>query len=216
MSIADILVIGGGIAGLSAAASLAAHGHVVLLEAEDALGFHSSGRSATFAHYGIGDATVRALTSYSRRFFLDPPPGFTEAPIARAAGALFIADEEMRPTLAALEANMARFSPALRRVAGAELLDSARSWIRRWRSKACSTKTASSWTRMRCCKAMPAVFAQAGARSGPERPSRRSAASMAIGKSGRPPAHSPRRCWSTPPAPGRIASPISPASPRSA
>jgi D-arginine dehydrogenase len=122
MSIADILVIGGGIAGLSAAAGLAAHRQVVLLEAEDALGFHSSGRSATFAHYGIGDATVRAPTSYSRRFFLDPPPGFTEAPIARAAGALFVADEEMRPTLAALEADMARFSPALRRVAGAELL----------------------------------------------------------------------------------------------
>jgi D-arginine dehydrogenase len=52
MSTADFLVIGGGIAGLSAAAALARHGRVVLLEAEESLGFHSSGRSATFAHYG--------------------------------------------------------------------------------------------------------------------------------------------------------------------
>ena len=69
----DFLVIGGGIAGLSAAARLARHGRVTVLEAEEAVGYHSSGRSATFAHYGIGNATVRALTQASRPFFLDPP-----------------------------------------------------------------------------------------------------------------------------------------------
>ena len=42
----DILVIGGGIAGLSAAARLAPHAQVTVLEAEDALGYHASGRSA--------------------------------------------------------------------------------------------------------------------------------------------------------------------------
>ena len=42
----DILVIGGGIAGISAAAELSADARVTVLETEDAIGYHSSGRSA--------------------------------------------------------------------------------------------------------------------------------------------------------------------------
>jgi D-arginine dehydrogenase len=55
----DFLVIGGGIAGQSAAARLSPYGSVVLLEAEDALGYHASGRSAALfeANYGL-DSTV--------------------------------------------------------------------------------------------------------------------------------------------------------------
>jgi D-arginine dehydrogenase len=112
---ADILVIGGGVAGLSAAAALAPHGRVVVLEAEEALGAHSSGRSATFSHYGIGDRAVRALTAWSR-------PSFAEG-VARRAPALFVATEEMLPTLVTLEAEMARFTGGLRRVGEAEMLD---------------------------------------------------------------------------------------------
>ena len=41
-----IVIIGGGIAGLSAAARLAPLGPVTLLEGEAQLGFHASGRSA--------------------------------------------------------------------------------------------------------------------------------------------------------------------------
>ncbi len=122
MPTADFLVIGGGIAGLSAAAALAPHGRVLLLEAEEAVGFHSSGRSATFAHYGIGNATVRGLTSFSRDFFLAPPEGFAETPLGTEAGALFIANDGMVDRLAELEAEMARFSPSLRRVSEAEML----------------------------------------------------------------------------------------------
>jgi glycine/D-amino acid oxidase-like deaminating enzyme len=63
---ADFLVIGGGIAGVSAAARLAALGRVILLEAEAALGYHASGRSAALfeEHYGL-PATV-ALNRASR------------------------------------------------------------------------------------------------------------------------------------------------------
>ncbi|HEY0114861.1 MAG TPA: FAD-dependent oxidoreductase, partial [Allosphingosinicella sp.] len=43
---ADVLIVGGGIAGLSLAAELAGHRRVLLVEAEDAIGYHSSGRSA--------------------------------------------------------------------------------------------------------------------------------------------------------------------------
>lgn len=57
----DILIIGGGIAGLSAAATLAPHASVTLLEAEDALGYHASGRSAAMFLKDYGNDTVRAL-----------------------------------------------------------------------------------------------------------------------------------------------------------
>jgi D-arginine dehydrogenase len=110
MGTADFLVIGGGIAGLSAAARLARHGRVVVLEAEEALGYHSSGRSATFAHYGIGNRIVRGLTSYSRAFFQSSPEGFGEAPLGRTMPALFIATEAMRPALDALQADMRLFT----------------------------------------------------------------------------------------------------------
>jgi D-arginine dehydrogenase len=65
MKQADVLVIGGGIAGLSLAARLAAHGRVVVLEGESAPGYHASGRSVAFAHYGLGNEPVRTLTALS-------------------------------------------------------------------------------------------------------------------------------------------------------
>ncbi|MDX1785603.1 MAG: FAD-dependent oxidoreductase, partial [Roseovarius sp.] len=46
MSTADVIVIGGGIAGVSAGAEIAADASVLLLEAEPHLGYHSTGRSA--------------------------------------------------------------------------------------------------------------------------------------------------------------------------
>lgn len=109
MGNADFLVIGGGIAGLSAAALLAGHGRTVVLEAEDALGYHSSGRSAAFVHYGIGNRTVRGLTSYSRAYF-QSPGRFSDVPIARTTPALFIATESMVPTLDALQSEMRFFT----------------------------------------------------------------------------------------------------------
>jgi len=55
----DFLIIGGGIAGLSAGARLSELGKVLLVEREDSLGFHTSGRSAALyeADYGA-PATV--------------------------------------------------------------------------------------------------------------------------------------------------------------
>ena len=107
---ADFIVIGGGIAGLSVAARLAEHGKVVVLEAEDAVGYHSSGRSAAFYHFGLGNPLVRGLTAWSRPFFDAPPEGFTDVPLATPKPALFIATEEMRADLDALGAEMRRFT----------------------------------------------------------------------------------------------------------
>lgn len=66
----DFIVIGGGMAGTSAAARLADLGSVTLLEMEDALGYHSSGRSAALfeENYGHGPTIDlnRASTAYLR------------------------------------------------------------------------------------------------------------------------------------------------------
>jgi D-arginine dehydrogenase len=106
----DILVIGGGIAGLSAAAALSSHARVVVLEAEEQIGFHSSGRSATMLHYALGDRLVRALTLASRGFFDDPPEDFTDVPIGRPMPVLVYAREDERSGLDALDAEISLFA----------------------------------------------------------------------------------------------------------
>jgi D-arginine dehydrogenase len=58
----DVLIIGGGIAGLSLASELAPETPVVLLEAEPTLAFHTSGRSAQQLIPSYGPPAVRALT----------------------------------------------------------------------------------------------------------------------------------------------------------
>ncbi|MEM7751920.1 MAG: FAD-dependent oxidoreductase, partial [Pseudomonadota bacterium] len=57
-----VAIIGGGVAGLSAAAALARDGHeVIVFETEANLGYHASGRSAAMFEENYGNATVRAL-----------------------------------------------------------------------------------------------------------------------------------------------------------
>ena len=64
----DFLVIGGGIAGLSAAARLAQLGSVTLLERESALGYHTSGRSAAMFEETYGAPSVVALNRASKSY----------------------------------------------------------------------------------------------------------------------------------------------------
>jgi len=109
-STSDILIIGGGIAGLSAAAALSKHAAVTVLEAEDQVGFHSSGRSATMLHYFLGDRLVRELTLASRAFIENPPAGFTEAPLGHAMPVLIHAREDECDALDALDAEIAQFA----------------------------------------------------------------------------------------------------------
>jgi glycine/D-amino acid oxidase-like deaminating enzyme len=61
----DFVIIGGGVAGISAAARLAPHGSVTLLEAEDNLAYHASGRSAAMFLESYGNAVVRQLNAAS-------------------------------------------------------------------------------------------------------------------------------------------------------
>ncbi len=62
---ADFLIVGGGIAGVSAAAELVSQGRVILTEQEAVLGHHASGRSAALyePHYGAGPVVTLSLAS---------------------------------------------------------------------------------------------------------------------------------------------------------
>ncbi|MGK7864256.1 NAD(P)/FAD-dependent oxidoreductase [Falsiroseomonas sp. E2-1-a4] len=77
----DVLVIGAGIAGATAAAHCAATRRVALMEAEETAGYHSTGRSAAIWIQNYGPPDVRRLTAASRTFFAAPPVGFASAPL---------------------------------------------------------------------------------------------------------------------------------------
>ena len=64
----DILVVGGGIAGLSVAGRLSKSAKVTLLEAEENLGYHSSSRSAAAFIEDYGNDIIREFNSASKSF----------------------------------------------------------------------------------------------------------------------------------------------------
>lgn len=73
----DIAIVGGGIAGATLAARIAPHASVVILEAEDAAGYHATGRSAAFWSETYGGPGIQPLTTASGPAlrdggFLDP------------------------------------------------------------------------------------------------------------------------------------------------
>ncbi len=66
----DFLIIGGGIAGISAAARLSALGPVTVLEGEDALAYHASGRSAALFEQNYGQPSTVALNKASKDYHI--------------------------------------------------------------------------------------------------------------------------------------------------
>jgi D-arginine dehydrogenase len=58
----DFLIIGGGVAGISVAARLSHLGQVTLLEAEDQLAYHASGRSAALYEPRYGPPAIKSLS----------------------------------------------------------------------------------------------------------------------------------------------------------
>jgi len=88
---ADVLIVGGGIAGASAGYFLAPQLRVVLVERESGFGYHSTGRSAaewTAVHY-LG--LMRAIVLFGKAFFDAPPPGFAAVPLCRRRGNIIFA-----------------------------------------------------------------------------------------------------------------------------
>jgi D-arginine dehydrogenase len=89
----DVLIVGGGISGISLASRLVENVSVAVAEAEEELGMHATGRSAALLVEAYGPPDIRRLTKLSRGFFEAPPAGFADAPLARRRGALVYATE---------------------------------------------------------------------------------------------------------------------------
>jgi D-arginine dehydrogenase len=117
----DVLVVGGGIAGVSAGYELARDGRVCVLEREDALAVHATGRSAAIFMESYGNAAVRALTHASRAFYASPPEGFADEPLTSPRGALFLADAERLPALRAHHEAVRPLVPSLEWIDGPDL-----------------------------------------------------------------------------------------------
>ena len=64
----DIIIIGGGIAGLSVGGRLSTEANVTLLEAEENLGYHTSSRSAAAFIEDYGNETIRELNRGSKAY----------------------------------------------------------------------------------------------------------------------------------------------------
>ncbi|SCW40535.1 Glycine/D-amino acid oxidase [Sphingobium faniae] len=73
----DIVIVGGGIAGASLGAELAARASVLILEKEAAAGYHATGRSVAFWEETYGGPQVQPLTTASGPMLLSPDPDFS-------------------------------------------------------------------------------------------------------------------------------------------
>lgn len=87
-------IIGGGIAGISAAYFLAEKTggeHILLIEAEEQLTKHTTGRSAAILIENYGALPVRGLTRAGLSFLRTPPADLVDGPITTPRGSMFVA-----------------------------------------------------------------------------------------------------------------------------
>jgi D-arginine dehydrogenase len=112
----DIAIIGAGMAGASLAAELAPHARVLLLEAEDAPGYHATGRSAAFWEECYGGPGVVPLTRASGAYLAEH--GFLTQ-----RGALYVGRGEDRAAMDAFCASYQGTGVTMERLAPAALGD---------------------------------------------------------------------------------------------
>ncbi len=91
----DVLIIGGGIAGASLGAEIAADVRTAIIEAETHCGMHSTGRSAAFWLESYGGPNVAVLSAASRGFLANPPADFSEAGFLRDRGDVHVTRDEL-------------------------------------------------------------------------------------------------------------------------
>jgi D-arginine dehydrogenase len=72
----DIVIVGGGMAGASLGAHLAADASVLILEMEPQPGYHATGRSVAFWEETYGGPAVQPLTTASGPLLASPDPDF--------------------------------------------------------------------------------------------------------------------------------------------
>ena len=111
----DVAVIGGGIAGLAIAAWLAPHRDVVVLEAEETLGYHTTGRSAALYTECYGADPIRSLARASKEYLLSGKGLVEPRPV------LFVARPGRTRQLAALHEESLLQVPTVQRLTAAEV-----------------------------------------------------------------------------------------------
>jgi len=102
----DVVVIGAGVAGLSAAAQIARSASVLVVEMELSPSHHSTGRSAAIYLPTYGPPNVRRLTAASAHFFHTANDGRSPTPLVSPRGVLYVADAAGESSLQALAASM--------------------------------------------------------------------------------------------------------------
>jgi D-arginine dehydrogenase len=118
----DVVVIGAGIAGASAAYELAAERSVLILEGESRPGYHTSGRSAAVFTETYGNTTIQGLTTGSRAFYEAPPPGFTETRLLSPRGVAYVARADQMDRMEAMIARVRPLAPDTTMISKADLL----------------------------------------------------------------------------------------------
>lgn len=111
----DLIVVGAGVAGLSAAYALSSQARVLVLERESQPAYHSSGRSAAMYIEGYENPVVAELTQASGPFFKQPPE-FCNAPLLHNRGGLTAAVKGDERALEKYLDTWQPFCPNLRRV----------------------------------------------------------------------------------------------------
>lgn len=117
----DVAVVGGGIAGVSAASQIAQTHSVVLLEQETELAYHTTSRSAAIYIENEGGPVFHRLSTASRPFFVDSLE--TEAPHITPMPVLSIGNDAMGADLEAEVREASKVTPSIRFVQGAELTE---------------------------------------------------------------------------------------------
>ncbi len=114
----DVIVIGAGIAGSSAAYELSETASVLLLEREDRPGYHTTGRSAAVFVPGYGNRAIRQLTAASRAFYDDRAGGLADRPVLHPRGEFLIARPDQLDALDRTEASLNQEIERLERLEG--------------------------------------------------------------------------------------------------
>ncbi|GAO78766.1 glycine oxidase [Sphingopyxis sp. C-1] len=120
-STTDVLIVGAGIAGASLAAALAPSRRVMLVEAEEAPGYHATGRSAAFWHESYGGVAVQPLTHASFEALNNPDPEFSDMGFLSPRGALTLGRQSDAAAVDAFVAEFAAQGVDVVRMSGAEV-----------------------------------------------------------------------------------------------
>jgi D-arginine dehydrogenase len=120
MSELDVIIVGGGIAGASLGAEIAARRRTLIIEAEDQCGYHSTGRSAAFYLESYGGPEIARLTIASGPFLEHPPADFADRSFLYRRGALHLSEGDWPqvppnvPSRSVERAELERLLPGIR------------------------------------------------------------------------------------------------------